>query len=123
MCVSSLQTVIRAYQDTASRLRGLQSSVHAGTLKGCLDWDSFATFLRLFRDADAQVATQASGLFCVDSSDRAVLGSKSRLRDSNKTLGGVTLNSATADTTERGCTMADSQLSRDSVILLLEEWR
>ena len=24
-------------------------------LKGCLDWDSFATFLRLFNDADAQV--------------------------------------------------------------------
>ena len=23
--------------------------------KGCLDWDSFATFLRLFSDADAQV--------------------------------------------------------------------
>ena len=24
-------------------------------LKGCLDWDSFPTFLRLFSDADAQV--------------------------------------------------------------------
>ena len=24
-------------------------------IKGCLDWDSFATFLRLFSDADAQV--------------------------------------------------------------------
>ena len=28
---------------------------HLLAVKGCLDWDSFATFLRLFSDADAQV--------------------------------------------------------------------
>ena len=31
------------------------ATVWARCLKGCLDWDSFATFLRLLSDADAQV--------------------------------------------------------------------
>ena len=31
-------------------------------LKGCLDWDSFATFLRLFSDADAQVRKRRDSL-------------------------------------------------------------
>ena len=43
-------------------------------LKECLDWDSFATLFRRRRSS-----TQASGLFCIDSSDPAVSGSKSRL--------------------------------------------
>ena len=32
-----------------------KGDVHPKALKGCLDWDSFATFLQLFSDADAQV--------------------------------------------------------------------
>ena len=68
------------------------------SLKGCLDCDSFATFLRLFSDADAQVRKRWDS-FCVDSSYPAVSGSKSRLADSLETLGGLTLNSNTVDTT------------------------
>ena len=58
-----------------------------------------------------------------------MLGSESRLGDSDYVDwadGGVTLNSASVDATGEGCqfvTMAGSQLSRDSVLLLLEEWR
>ena len=71
------------------------------TLKGCLDWDSFATFLRLFSDADAQVrkrrdsfaSTQATKLCRVR---RVGWPTHSRLLH-----GGVIL-SDTVDTTERG---------------------
>ena len=70
-------------------------------LKGCLDWDSFATFLRLFSDADTQVrkrrdsfaSTQATQLCRVQ---RVGWPTHSRLLH-----GGVIL-SDTVDTTERG---------------------
>ena len=115
-CVDSSYPAVSGLK---SRLADSLEILGGVIFKGCLDWDSFATFLRLFSDADDQVRKRRDS--CVDASDRAVLGSKSRLWDSLETLGGMTLNSAPADTTERGCTMAGSQLSRDFVLLLLEE--
>ena len=37
------------------KMTALVGIVWERSFKGCLDWDSFATFLRLFSDADAQV--------------------------------------------------------------------
>ena len=58
------------------------------TLKGCLDWDFFATFLRLFSDADAQVRKRRDSFA---STQATQLCRVRRVHDALVTLGSVTL--------------------------------
>ena len=92
-------------------------------LKGCLDWDSFATFLRLFSDADARVHKRRDSFALTQATQLCRVRRVGWPTHSRLLHGGVILRVRLQIPQREVITMAGSQLSRDSVLLLLEEWR
>ena len=70
-------------------------------VKGCLDWDSFATFLRLFSDADAQVRKRRDSFASTQATQLCRVRRVGWPTHSRLLHGGVILR-VRLDTTERG---------------------